>query len=93
MFSRYRFMSMVYSCGFTEDENREKAPEVDTWWKENGKKWLEELVSQMSRTIQNSSYPWQKIISSRADDAALEFVGWLTSRISDLFWLKAVQTD
>lgn len=33
----------VYSCGFTEDENRAKAHQKwSIWWKENGKKWLEE---------------------------------------------------
>ena len=32
----------VYSCGFTEDENREKAhAKWKTWWDESGKQWLE----------------------------------------------------
>ena len=33
----------VYSCGFTEDENRDKAHgKWNTWWEESGKKWLAE---------------------------------------------------
>ncbi len=33
----------VYSCGFTEDENRDKAhAKWNTWWEESGKKWLAE---------------------------------------------------
>ncbi len=33
----------VYSCGFTEDEHRDKAhAKWDSWWTKNGKQWLEE---------------------------------------------------
>jgi len=33
----------VYSCGFTEDENRDKAhTKWNTWWNDNGQKWLDE---------------------------------------------------
>ena len=33
----------VYSCGFTEDANRDKAHgKWNTWWEESGKKWLAE---------------------------------------------------
>ena len=37
------FVYEVYSCGFAEDENRQKAHQKWTvWWNENGKKWLED---------------------------------------------------
>ncbi len=33
----------VYSCGFTEDENRDKAhTKWNTWWNDNGQTWLKE---------------------------------------------------
>ena len=37
------FVYEVYSCGFAEDDNREKAHQKWTsWWNENGKQWLED---------------------------------------------------